>query len=87
MGKIARQHRNVISLCHTVAKELRKQSTQNAYKEHGESYKIPRLDVKTRWGSTFMMVHSPGVIFDIQDVNYEVILHFRLPMLLVVKMQ
>lgn len=53
---VARKHSNLISLCRSVAKALRLKSMRNTYKEHGGVYKIPRLDVETRWGSTYLMV-------------------------------
>lgn len=53
---IDKKHRNVISLCRNVAKFLRLKSTKHAYKTHGQNYTDPRLDVVTRWGSTYMMV-------------------------------
>lgn len=56
LAKIAIRHRNVISLCHKVCKSLRLKSMQNEFETYGGSYKKPRLDVETRWRSTFMMV-------------------------------
>lgn len=54
---IALKNRNVISLCRNVAKSLRLKSTRHTYKEeHGREYKIPGLNVETRWGSTYTMV-------------------------------
>lgn len=53
---LGKQHQNVISLCHNVAKTLRNKSKKHEYSEHGGSYKMPRLDVETRWGSTYLMV-------------------------------
>lgn len=56
LKKLAKQHQNIIKLCHNVTKTLRKKSIKHQYSEHGGSYKKPRLDVETRWGSTYLMV-------------------------------
>lgn len=53
---VARKYSNLINLCRSIAKSLRSKSMQHTFKEHGGTYKIPRLDVETRWGSTFVMV-------------------------------
>lgn len=52
------QHENIIGLCRNVAKQLRRKSSQAIYKSenHSENYKIPRIDVATRWGYTYLMV-------------------------------
>lgn len=52
-------HKNVIKLCTEASKMLRLQSTINEMDKVGISYKLPRLENKTRWGSMFLMVsHS-----------------------------
>lgn len=58
LKKMAIQHQNIISLCHQVAKTMRIKSHQQSYKTEtdGSSYTMPRLDVETRWGYTFLMV-------------------------------
>lgn len=60
LNLIAKNNQNVIKLCREVAKSLRLKSTQHIFKTHGGSYRLPRLDVETRWGSTYMMV---GILF------------------------
>lgn len=56
LKKIMRKHINVISLCRQIAKLLRLRSTHNEMNGFGINYKSPRLDVETRWSSTYMMV-------------------------------
>lgn len=46
----------LIQLCREVCKELRKNTVQIEMKENGISFKIPRIDVVTRWNSTHVMV-------------------------------
>lgn len=50
------EFQNLIRLCKEVCKELRKTSKQYALDREKIKYKIPRLDCKTRWNSTYMMV-------------------------------
>lgn len=47
---------NLIKLCRLVCKTLRKMSYQYILQENGISFKIPRLDCRTRWSSTYYMV-------------------------------
>lgn len=47
---------NIISLCRVIAKFLRLQSTKNEMKKVGLNSILPRLDVETRWSSTYLMV-------------------------------
>lgn len=47
---------NVIELCRAAAKEMRKQTTMNVMRQLNLSSILPKLDVKTRWSSTYMMV-------------------------------
>lgn len=56
LKKTQQKHSNVIDLSRRVAKVLRSKAATNEMTETGENYKIPRLDVKTRWNSTYMMV-------------------------------
>lgn len=56
LKKLAPKHSNVISLCRRVAKLLRLSSTHHEMNELGKKYRSPRLDVETRWSSTYMMV-------------------------------
>lgn len=48
---------NVISLCRELCKFLRLQSTINDMMQIGLSYRLPRIEVKTRWSSTYLMVN------------------------------
>lgn len=50
------EFKNIISLCRVVCKELRKHSKTIELKEKGIHCKIPRIDVNTRWNSTYLMV-------------------------------
>lgn len=56
LEKLPKKYSNVISLSRRVAKILRKHTVRNEMKGMGKTYKKPRLDVVTRWGSTYMMV-------------------------------
>lgn len=47
---------NIISLCRVVAKFIRLQSTKNEMHKVGLSSILPKLDVETRWSSTYLMV-------------------------------
>lgn len=49
-------HKNIIDLCRSVAKHLRKSTTVNKLNANQIQYSLPRLDVSTRWCSTFLMV-------------------------------
>lgn len=64
LKKCARQYTNVIILCRNVAKSLRTKSTQHTFETNTQGqYRTPRLDVETRWGSTYMMVSFVFNIF------------------------
>lgn len=53
LKKLRRADQNIIELCRHVAKLLRLKS----YQEYTNgSYKVPRIDVETRWGYTYLMV-------------------------------
>lgn len=47
---------NVIKLCRRVGKVLRLNSTKHLAQEAGITYKMPCLEVPTRWGSMYKMV-------------------------------
>lgn len=49
---------NIIELCRRISKILRLKRVQMILKEKGYQFKIPRLDVETRWSSTYMMVRK-----------------------------
>lgn len=53
---LGKKDSNIISLCRVVAKFLRLQSTKNEMYDVGLSSIMPKLDVATRWSSTFLMV-------------------------------
>lgn len=48
----------LIRLCKAVCKELRKTSKQYALDKENIKFKTPRLDCKTRWNSTYIMVST-----------------------------
>lgn len=57
IGAMEANHRNVIDLSRRVAKFLRKESTIISLKNSDNAYKKkPRLDISTRWCSTYFMV-------------------------------
>lgn len=51
-------HQNIITLTRYVAKFLRRETTKISLKDNEmlQAYKKPRLDVETRWCSTYLMV-------------------------------
>lgn len=51
---LKKSHQNIIALCRYVTKHLRLQSTINEL--NGLKLICPRLDVATRWSSTYLMV-------------------------------
>lgn len=51
-----RCHDNVIEIARRVAKFLKNNSTHREIIKEGVNYKLPRLECKTRWGSTCLMV-------------------------------
>lgn len=55
--KTTQANRNVIKLCGKVAKILRRSSTKYRLAEANLEYKFPRLQVKTRWCSLYLMVN------------------------------
>lgn len=56
IGTLPETHKNIIKLARHVAKHLRLQTTSNELNSVKLRFKVPRLDVETRWGSTYMMV-------------------------------
>lgn len=54
--ELPRKHNNVIRLSRLVAKKLRLKSTKNEMDEIQMTYKYPRIDQETRWGSLYLMV-------------------------------
>lgn len=48
----------LIHLCREVSKELRKSGTRVELSENGIPFKMPRIDVETRWNSTHNMVRE-----------------------------
>lgn len=56
LKKLPKGHINILSLCRCVAKHLRLQTTVNELNEINMKFKLPRLDVNTRWCSTYLMV-------------------------------
>lgn len=55
--------KNSISLCRLVAKFLRLQSTRNEMHRANLKSILPKLDVETRWSSTYMMVRYSNLNF------------------------
>lgn len=56
LTKLPEIHQQVIELCRSVAKLLRKSTIIQELKDDGINYSLPHLDVETRWGSMFSMV-------------------------------
>lgn len=56
ISSIPQETKNIILLCRRVAKILRLESTKYYLEDTGLVLKKPRLDVETRWGSTYIMV-------------------------------
>lgn len=56
LKKLNHKHINVITLCRTIAKTLRMNSTECELKALGKIYRKPRLDIETRWCSVYTMV-------------------------------
>lgn len=54
--KLPEIHQQVIELCRSVTKYLRKSTTIHELKDDQINYSLPHLEVETRWGSMFMMV-------------------------------
>lgn len=56
IAKLDKKHYNVIQLCRQVCKFLRLKSSSFEMEKIGISYRLPRLENDTRWGSMFLMV-------------------------------
>lgn len=56
IAQLPKRAKNIIGLCKRVTKILRLKSTRNLLSDNGMKFKIPRLEVETRWGSLFLMV-------------------------------
>lgn len=56
LNKMPEETKNIILLCRRVVKTLRLESTKYLLEGTGLQLKKPKLDVETRWGSTFVMV-------------------------------
>lgn len=56
MTKLDQKHSNVIQLCRQVCKFLRLKSTSIEMETIDISYRLPRLENDTRWGSMYLMV-------------------------------
>lgn len=56
LAALPQETKNIILLCRRVAKILRLESTKYYIEGTGLVLKKPRLDVETRWGSTYVMV-------------------------------
>lgn len=63
LSKLGRPIINVIELCRRIAKTLRLNSTANELKANGINFCLPRLDVPTRWCSSYAMVVLYFIIF------------------------
>lgn len=49
---------DIVLLCRAVAKELRNKSAEIELGEREITFKIPHIDVKTRWNSLYVMVRD-----------------------------
>lgn len=56
LSRLNYRHSNVISLAREVTKVLARSTTSYEMKEVNIKYNLPRIDCKTRWGSTYRMV-------------------------------
>lgn len=54
--KLSRTHRNVLALTRRVARILRTESVRNEMRAQELQYKVPRMDIETRWGYLFLLV-------------------------------
>lgn len=62
MKELPDEVRNIILLCRRVAKILRLESTKHLLEGSGLELKKPKLDVETRWSSTYIMVSKSYVL-------------------------
>lgn len=56
LKQLPKEHRNLIALARHAVKILRLPKTKDILQAAGISYKKPRIDVVTRWGSMYQMV-------------------------------
>lgn len=63
LKQLGRADSNIISLCRVAAKFLRLRSTKNEMHRVGLTSIIPKLDVETRWSSTYLMVRNFELLF------------------------
>lgn len=56
IAKLDKRHYNVIQLCRQACKFLRLKSSSIEMEKIGITYRLPRLENDTRWGSMFLMV-------------------------------
>lgn len=58
LKNISTADKNIITLCRRIAKTMRLKSTIDELNMDRVKYSIPRLDVETRWSSTYSMVNN-----------------------------
>ncbi|XP_055306894.1 uncharacterized protein LOC129571157, partial [Sitodiplosis mosellana] len=58
LNNMPQETKNIILLCRRVAKILRLESTKYLLEGSGIQLKKPKLDVETRWGSTYVMLYE-----------------------------
>lgn len=56
--QLDQKYRDVIDLSRRVARALRLESVRNHMKNIGKPYKVPRIEVDTRWGTLYLMVRA-----------------------------
>lgn len=56
LKEVKKTVKNVITLAREICKQMRLPSTSLEMQKMNIEYKLPRLEVKTRWGSMFLMV-------------------------------
>lgn len=64
LKNISTANKNIITLCRRIAKTMRLKSTIAELHMDGVKYSIPRLDVETRWCSTYSMVNKYLLMVD-----------------------
>lgn len=58
LKKLSVSHQNVIELCREMSKFLRLESTRTDMLQLNIEYRLPRLEVQTRWSSMYYMVND-----------------------------
>lgn len=66
-------NRNVISLCRAIAKLLRLKSTSLEVQHAHLNYKIPRIEVPTRWCSLYLMVITHSLYIYLSTIHFVLI--------------